>query len=246
MLLNLHRELENRLSVTSSLETSITREWEEPPASGFLRWEVLEPVVVQCVQSTGAGTWLDDAGNGFRTWKKEHYGWYAEAVEEMRAEYAREPRFRKELLGVLTSATREQMMELCDDIAGRFIREATGREPAEALPVARANYNRYWVTWTYAILVRFAQYAQTIPTAERTKGPFGGYTKLLQNDENDFNDAQLAALAGHCGFIITEDRGLRERINFLQSRGFIRLQAMDFQDIEANWHEPGWRTPGEP
>jgi hypothetical protein len=65
------------------------------------------------------------------------------------------------------------------------------------------------------------------------KGPFGGYSKLLKNDENDFNDAQLAAMGGRCGFLITEDGGLRERINFLQRRGFIRLQAMDFGDIEA-------------
>jgi hypothetical protein len=55
MLLNLYRELGDRVSVTGSLESAIAREWEEPPTSSFLPWGVLEPALVECVRSTGAG-----------------------------------------------------------------------------------------------------------------------------------------------------------------------------------------------
>jgi hypothetical protein len=245
VLLNLRLELGDRLSVTGNLENSIAREWEEPRTSATVRWDFLEPELVECVRTGGAGTKLDAAGEDFRRWREEHHQWHAEAAEEMQAKYREEPGFRRALQHLLTNGTREEMLGYCDDIVGRYVSEATGREKDDAIAIAKSNPDRYWVTWTYAVLVRFAQYAQTIPSDERARGPFGGYGRMLRDDKNDFNDAQLAAVGGPCGMLITEDRGLRERINFLQRRGFLRLQAFNFSDAEANWHEPGWRPSDE-
>lgn len=52
-------------------------------------------------------------------------------------------------------------------------------------------------------------------------------------------DANIAALGARCGFLITQDSLLRERINFLHARGACRLQAFEFSDVEKNWNEPG-------
>jgi hypothetical protein len=85
--------------------------------------------------------------------------------------------------------------------------------------LAKASPERYLSTWTFASLFRIAQFAATIPVQERAKGSFGGYAKLLKSDKNDMTDATIAALGARCGFLITQDSDLRERITFLHERG---------------------------
>ncbi len=120
----------------------------------------------------------------------------------------------------------------------QLIENYAERDPIEGLKLAKAKPNNYLATWTFSLLVRIAQFAQTVPTKERIAGPFGGYAKLLKSHENDIIDATLAALGARCGFLITQDGDLPERINFLFDRNVGRLQAFELSDIEANWHPP--------
>jgi len=106
------------------------------------------------------------------------------------------------------------------------------------LKLAKAKPEKYLATWTFSLLVRVAQFAQTIPPTQKSVGPFGGYAKLLKSHNNDVIDATLAALGARCGFLITQNGGLHERINFLFARNVGRLQAFEFSDIEANWNPP--------
>src|SRR6266851_10487215 len=81
------------------------------------------------------------------------------------------------------------------------------------------------------------------PNAERAKGPFGQYAKLLKSDKNDIVDAELVSLGARCGFRITQDSNLRERIEFLYARKVCRIQAFDFAFIEASWNAPNFGRP---
>jgi hypothetical protein len=238
VLVNLHRELEDRILLTGDLEHVIAGEWSDPPHSASLSLGQLDGDLLACVRGNGAGTILDAHGHGFTNWRKQRHEDYEAKTEKWRSKYFENENTRRALAMALENVRHPEIFEFCDDIAGQLIEQFAKREKEEGLKLAKATQENYLSTWTFALLVRIAQFAQTLPTAERAKGPFGAYARLLKPDENDTIDATIAALGARCGFLITEDGVMRERINFLHGRKVCRLQAMGFSDIEANWHPP--------
>ena len=243
VLLSLYRELGDRIMVTGSLAQKVAGEWAEPPYSPSLSLGVLEEDLVACVRGSGTGTLIDKLGADFASWRAARHAKQQKLRAAWTARYQAEEILRQGISAALEKCREpSELYEFCDDLAGSLIETETDRERRIGLALAKATPERYLCTWTFALLARMAQFAQTVPTEERTRGTLGGYAKLLKSDDNDTIDATLAALGAHCGFIITEDAGLRERITFLHGRRVCRFQALNFQDVEANWHLPGARS----
>ena len=107
VILNLYRELGERVVLTGSLEETIRAEWADKPHFVWRSLGQLEQDLLACVRGDGAGTMVDEEG----------------------------------------------------------------RE--ESLPLAMAEPERYLATWTFALLFRIAQFAQTIPIADRARVHLG-------------------------------------------------------------------------
>jgi hypothetical protein len=239
VLVDLYRELGDRIVLTPSLDETLAGEWSEPQrfVSGPLGQ--LEEGLLKCIRGNGAGTTIDEAGRDFAEWRLKTRAEYDASVEKFRAKYKSDQTFAKLIAAVLENAQAPAIYEACGDIAEQLIEEFAKRERETGLKLAKATPKKYLSTWTFALLCRIAQFAQTIPTEERAKGPFGGYAKLLKSDENDMSDATIVSLGARCGFLITQDGILRERIGFLHAREACRIQAFEFGYIEACWNVPG-------
>jgi hypothetical protein len=240
VVLNLHRELGDRIVFTEELKGVVAGEWATPPRFVYASVGQLEDELLACIRGNGAGTQLDAMGRDFAKWRVKLRARYDESLTKWAKQYKADKRMRDAIELALNKArSPADLYEFCDDLAVQLIRDYAERDPVEGLKLAKAEPEKYIATWTFSLLVRVAQFAQTIPPKERSTAPFGAYAKLLKSNENDVIDATLAALGARCGFLISQDGGLRERINFLFARNVCRLQAFDFSDIETNWHPPG-------
>ena len=240
VLLNLYRELGDRIVLTGELEQIVAGEWATPPRFASVPIGQLEEDLVACVRGSGAGTKIDAMGREFAAWRRERRAEHDKFLMELEKKYAADPKARQAISLALDKARQPtELYEFCDDIAAQLIREFAGKDPVEGLKLAKAEPERYLATWTYSLLLRVAQFAQTIPPRERSTSPFGAYAKLLKSHENDIIDATLAAVGAVCGLLITQDGGLRERLNFLHGRHVSRIQAFEFSEVEAYWIEPG-------
>jgi len=239
VLVDLYRELGDRIVLTGSLEETLAGEWSDPQRFVSASLGQLEEELLACVRGNGAGTVIDEAGRDFAEWRLKKRAEYTASVEEFRAKYRSSEQFGKTIGAVLARARPPDIYETCDDVAAQLIVNFAQRDREQGLRLAKATPKKYLSTWTFALLYRIAQFAQTIPTEERARGPFGGYAKLLKSHPNDMTDATIASLGARCGFLITQDGDLRERINFLHARETCRIQAFEFSDIEANWNVPG-------
>jgi len=251
VLLNLYRELGDRILLTGELNDMIAGEWATPPHAASCSVGNLEGELLACIRGNGAGTKLDQLGRDFAAWRVKQRAQYVELMAKWTKRYLddetrvateselKKPTFREAIAAALDKAREPaELYEFCDDLAGQLIEDYAQQDPTEGLKAAKAKPEKYLATWTFSLMVRIAQFAQTVPKRERSAGPFGGYAKLLRSHENDIIDATLAALGARCGFLITQDGDLRERTNFLFARKVGRLQAFEFSDIEASWHPP--------
>jgi hypothetical protein len=237
VLLNLYRELGDRIVLTGELEDVIAGEWATPQRNVSASIGQLEEELLACVRGSGVGTKLDEMGRDFAAWRLKQRTERKKLLRKWTQGYSADPRLRQAIGTALEHALQPaELYEFCDDLAIHLIRDYAGQDPVEGLKLAKAEPEKYLATWTFSLLVRVANFAQTIPPKERSTAPFGGYAKLLKADENDIIDATLVALGARCGFVITQDSGLRERINFLFTRNVIRLQAFEFSIVEATWN----------
>jgi hypothetical protein len=239
VLVNLHRELDDRIVLTGSLQEVVAAEWSEPMHVPSRSFSHLEAELLACVHGGGTGTLLDEEAFTFAEWRRNKRADYAKQAKKFAEAYRSDEAFAHAITRALETAQPPAVFETCDDVAAQLIELFAHHHRDEGLRLAKSTPDKYLATWTFALLFRIAQFAQTVPTQDRARGPFGGYASLLKSHENDMTDATIAALGARCGFVITQDRGLRERITFLHNRGACRLQAVEFSDIEANWHEPG-------
>jgi len=251
VLLNLSRELGDRILLTGPFDYVIAAEWATPPRFRSVSIGQIEDELLACIRGNGAGTQLDEMGRDFGAWRPKQRAQRDELLRKWTERYSADesqaaseskpgkPTARHAIAVALDKVRQpSELYEFCDDLAVQLIKDYARRDPTEGLKLAKAEPEKYLATWTFSLLVRIAQFAQTVPKKERIAGPFGRYAKLLKSHENDIIDATLAALGARCGFLITQDGDLRERINFLFDRQVGRLQAFEFSDIEANWHPP--------
>ena len=195
--------------------------------------------MLPCVRGNGFGTVIDEEAQHFAEWRATRREAYAAANQDFTDKYRSDERLQQEIDVVLGGAHPPQIYESCDDAAAQLIHTFAKQDRESGIKAAKANPDRFLSTWTFAVLFRIAQIAQTVPTEDRARGSLGRYAKLLKPDKNDFSDATIAALGARCGFLITQDSNLRERITFLYRRGACRIQAFSFEYIEATWSVPG-------
>ena len=80
--------------------------------------------------------------------------------------------------------------------------------------------------WTHALLVRLAQFAQTIPDDIRGR-EFPDLVQVLKPHENDLLDAYIAGCGAQCGILLTEDKGLTAKVQEV-----IASMKGDFRKLE--------------
>jgi hypothetical protein len=239
VLVNLYRELGDRIVLTGSLDETIVGEWAEKQHVPSRSFGQLEEELLSCMRGNGAGTMIDEEARHFVEWRLAKRLEYEKQTNRWVAAYRADSKFGQAISAVLQTARPPAIYDACADVAEQVIEDLAKQDKERGLRLAKESPERYPATWTFSLLFRIAQFAQTIPAQERAKGPFGRYAKLLKSHPNDMNDATIAALGARCGFLITQDGDLRERITFLHDRQACRLQAVEFGDIEANWNEPG-------
>lgn len=171
---------------------------------------------------TWRDTWIKD--------KDKIHEKHTEDVQRLSKCYESEQWFRDEFKRSIERYGTADALEQCDRLVRALIVSYT-QQPPEAVLVAKANHAEYPCTWTYALLARLAHYAATLTKAERELN-FAHYGELLKADRNDDIDAYIAASGGMCGRLITNDRPLVQKVNFLHdaSPSLIRLQAFTVDD----------------
>ncbi len=126
----------------------------------------------------------------------------------------------------------------CDDIAGDLIAEANVSLTVET---AKVRHRDHPCIWTFSLLGRLAQYAQTITGEERT-ARFSALQDVLTPNPNDFIDADIAGTGAHCGMMITNDRCLIAKLNRLYDANLTRLQGFTVSDALAAYNPPNGRA----
>ncbi len=105
----------------------------------------------------------------------------------------------------------------------------------------KARHLDYPCIWTFSLLARLSQYAQTIEEGER-KAKFAEFADLLEAHENDFIDADIVGTGAHCGMMITNDHGLIARLNRLHDANLIWIQAFTVSDALRAYNPPNGRV----
>ncbi len=132
-------------------------------------------------------------------------------------------------------------LEQCDDIAAGLIAELASSDPSLTLDAVKARYQNYPCIWTFSLLARLAQYAQTITDDERKRN-FPSFRDVLEPHPNDFIDADIAGTGAHCGTMITNDRGLIAKLNRLYDANLIWMQGFTVSDALVAYNPPNGRT----
>jgi hypothetical protein len=221
----LYKLLPNRIRVLGDIRQLIEGEWARPPHSRGIRGEFLEDAIVQAVaQGTTTGTFFEKARESYVAWKKARQPGYAEEQTRFQHAYKTNETFRRSVQQALRHLGPDSFT-ICDDLAARLIRDE-GKRPESDVKIALGTPGKYLSTWTFALLRRLMQIAQTFPSDFRS---FGGerFLDILKPSPSDFTDAEIAASGARCGILITEDKTLRARVDLLWNAELIRLQAVD-------------------
>ena len=104
VLLNLHRELGDRILLTGSIEEIVEAEWADTPHYVSRSFSHLEGDLLACIRGNGAGTMLDEAARGFAEWRAKRRTEREEETKSFGAKYLADPRFRESIGLVLEKA----------------------------------------------------------------------------------------------------------------------------------------------
>lgn len=239
-LLRLIREAQGRLKVLAPLPMLVNSEWSgrEP-----LHWTPahLDEVLSEAVEGgTTEGSILSAARDEFLAWKLAHREQFLEQLKERRVLFRSRPEFGADIERALSAWHAPQAYLECDDIARRLVGGDVGLSEAAFGPAVQAP-QKYLHTWTFALLVRLAQFAASIPR-DVIRERWAGLAGVLEPDKNDLTDANIAASAANCGILITEDQGLMARVNFLYANNLVRLQAFGVDLLDRQWRPPGFKA----
>jgi hypothetical protein len=224
----LYKFLPNRLMMLGDVPSMIEGEWATPFHSRRVRAEFLDAEIAKVLdRGTIRGTVLEVARTRHLKRRADQQAAFDVERERFQKHYRTDEKFRTAIQQVLTNLGPEAFT-ICDDLAAQLI-VAHGKRPASAVKLALKNPGRYLTTWTFALLRRLSQFAQTFPNDLRS---FAGdrFLEVLKPRPSDFADAEIAASGARCGLLITEDQTLMARINLLWNAELIRLQAVDTEE----------------
>ncbi|MFE8601771.1 hypothetical protein [Archangium violaceum] len=229
--------LKDRIQFFAPLQTVLEGEWEDPPITPTAKVVQVDPAIRRAI-ATGAlgGTKLEEFTIENIEWRKKQKTNYQSDVSEWKRRYQSESVFRESVDDALKNFDAPRGFGFCDDIAAQVV-ASLPRHPSDALEKALTNPSRYRSTWTFALLVRLSQFAQTLPDDVKAR-EFGEYGDTLRAHLNDVADAAIAAVGASCGILITEDECLRERLNLLHDRGLGRTQGFSMEFLAKSWYPP--------
>jgi hypothetical protein len=237
LLFRLLQEVGGRVKIFAPFQMLVKAEWNDRVVP-YWRSAHLKALTKE-VLDTGdiEGTLLGEARDEFLAWKKTQRSQYLTTSLKWRQSFIKEPAFRADVERALKSWKAPEAYAECDDVALRIMR-SDGRQPDTAFEKARQFPQDYLCTWTFSLLVRLSQFAQTVPSAIR-EAKFSEFGDVLKPNKNDLVDANIAASGAKCGILITEDKGLTARVNLLHQRNLTRLQAFGLKFLADNWRPPG-------
>jgi hypothetical protein len=239
---NLYRRFGNRVRFMRSLEDNIKAECASRPHPSA----DASVVDKDTSDSIASGDLVGLLKEGYEDWRREKVkirNKYDEYAEQSREGYAQKPEIRLTLKQVVPQYFSLNGLEQCDDIAKNLLTDAADANPSLTLDDIKTRHKDYPCIWTFALLARLAQYAFTIPDAER-KQKFPSFERLLEPHPNDFIDADIAATGAHCGTMITNDRALVAKLNSLYDANLIRMQGFTVSDALIGYIPPiSDRTP---
>jgi hypothetical protein len=236
---NLYSRFGNRIRFIGGTHLeSVVSEWSEHKTFLFAPANIIDNDIIASIAAGDLVGMLKELRDKWEEEKTRLRSNYDARAKELREFYAVNSWFREDFAQNITLYGTLNALEQCDDEAKKLIIDHA-KQPPEALRMAKENHTQYPSTWTYALLVRLAQYAATLTGVERNS-KFARYGSLLKPHRNDFIDACIAASGGHCGMLITEDAGLLAKINALHDTQppLIRLQAFTVYDALIAWNPP--------
>ncbi len=233
---NLYLRFGNRVRFMRSLEDNIRAECAnrlQPSADA----SVVDKDITESIASGDlVGVLKEDYENWLRK-KVEIRNKYGEYAKKSRKDYAERPDIRLALEQCVPQYFSLNGLEQCDDRAKELLADAADANPSLTLDDIKSRHRDYPCIWTFALLARLAQYAFTIPDADR-KQKFASFEKLLEPHPNDFIDADIAATGAHCGTMITNDRALVAKLNSLYDADLIRMQGFTVSDALRGYIPP--------
>ncbi len=234
--LGLSRAANGRVNVLAAVPTLIRQEWNRDGVL-YIGRDALEAMLTRALDAGSVeGTGLDALRDDFLGFRDRQRAESQRHQAELAQTYASNPRFEVELRAALQNWQAPDAYGHCDDLAEGLV--ARYVEGAREISTELRNYEQHLTVWTFALMVRLAQIAQTIPCDTRLQFFQSVGMEVFAPDENDLIDAGIAATGANTGMIITEDRGLRDRINFLHARNLIRVQAFSIEVVAARWIAP--------
>lgn len=180
---------------------------------------------------------LKEGHDDWRAEKQRLRTRYNDISTKYRKDYGTRPELRTIFEQVLPTFFSEAGVESCDDIALSLIVDANLWLPLNRM---KRQYHDFPCVWTFSLLGRLAQYAQTITDEDRKR--FHGFEDVLEPHPNDFIDADIAGTGARCGMMITNDYGLIVKLNRLYDAGLSRLQAFTVNDALAAYNPPNGRA----
>jgi hypothetical protein len=227
----------SRVKIFAPFQMLIEAEWSDRRVP-YWKSAHLEAVTKEALNVGDiGGTFLGKARDEFLAWKKTQRTQYRKTTSKWRQLFVTNTAFRSSVEEALRNWKAPEAYATCDDVALGIMR-SDGRQPDDtAFENARRCPKDYLCTWTFALLVRMSQFAQTIPGDIR-QAKFSEFGDVLRPNKNDLVDANVAATGAKCGILITEDNGLMERVNLLYQRNLMRLQAFGLNFLADAWRPP--------
>jgi len=238
---NFYLKLRDRVKFMQSLEANVRAECTGSkmiPSSSAS--DVDDDIVKSIVAGDLVGL-LKEAHEDWRSEKTRLRKKYEEHHKHGQKHYAERAEIRLEFAQSIQTYFSTEGLNQCDDFARDLIAGLTSSDPSLTLDAVKARYQNYPCIWTFSLLARLAQYAQTITDEERERN-FHSFDDVLRPDQNDFIDADIAGTGAHCGMMITNDHDLIAKLNRLYDANLIWMQGFTVSDVLVAYNPPNGRT----
>ncbi len=237
---NLYRRFGDRVQFMRSLKDNVRAECTAslfPSANA----SAVDSDIVKSISAGDLVGLLKEAHEDWRSEKARVRKKYEEHHKHGQKHYAERAEIRLEFAQSIQTYFSTEGLNQCDDFARDLIAGLTSSDPSLTLDAVKARYQNYPCIWTFSLLARLAQYAQTITDEERERN-FHSFDDVLRPDQNDFIDADIAGTGAHCGMMITNDHDLIAKLNRLYDANLIWMQGFTVSDVLVAYNPPNGRT----